>query len=534
VRQIHGRAWLLAIISGVLQILIFPSPSLYFLCWIALTPLLLAILRARPPESLQIIDVGEPFLLPATLWHGFVLGYACGIVWYAGTCFWIGYVMHRYGQLPQPLAGGLLVLFCLYLALYHGLFGFLLAAAARGKREGMRRALVIAPFLWIVVELARARITGFPWNLLGTAQVDNIPLAQIATVTGVYGVSFEIAIVNTAFAAAFLVGVTRRRMMGACSVLAAVALQAGVFIDPAPSPAQRTVRLVQTNIPILDNSWTFDFYQRTLSELANLSLARGTTAVRAPELIIWPESPAPFYLGDPYFQQGVISVAQKANAHVIAGSIGARQAEPARRNSEFLNSAAIITPGGDFSRRYDKIHLVPFGEYIPLKSVLVFAETLTRQVGDFGRGNERNAFDVGGYKLGVFICYESIFPDEVRQFALNGAQVFVNISNDGWFGRRGAPGQHLNMARMRAIENRRWLLRATNTGITGSIDPYGRVIARAPREIRTVLDAPFGTVSEMTLYTRYGDWFAWSCAIISLAVLFVRVRFRMGRIRIAT
>jgi apolipoprotein N-acyltransferase len=158
----------------------------------------------------------------------------------------------------------------------------------------------------------------------------------------------------------------------------------------------------------------------------------------------------------------------------------------------------------------------------------VFAEKLTREVGDFTRGEQRTVFDAGGQKVGTFICYESIFPDEIRLFAANGAQVFVNISNDGWFGEYGAPGQHLNMARMRAIENQRWVLRATNTGISGAIDPYGRVVARAPRNMRTAIDVPYGLVEETTFYTRRGDWFAWLCVIISLVATFVRFSFRGG------
>jgi apolipoprotein N-acyltransferase len=195
-----------------------------------------------------------------------------------------------------------------------------------------------------------------------------------------------------------------------------------------------------------------------------------------------------------------------------------------QRPPELYNSAALIGPNGDWAARYDKVHLVPFGEYVPFKSLFVFAEKLTREVGDFTPGAERKPLDLGAYKVGAFICYESIFPDEIREFAQRGAQVFVNISNDGWFGASGAPGQHLNMARMRAIENRRWLLRATNTGITASIDPYGRVVARAPLNERIEVQAPYAIISSTTFYTRHGDWFAYLCVIISIAGLALRVR----------
>ena len=168
------------------------------------------------------------------------------------------------------------------------------------------------------------------------------------------------------------------------------------------------------------------------------------------------------------------------------------------------------------------MHLVPFGEYVPFKSIFSFAGGLTKEVGDFSEGTSRAPLDAGGTKLGAFICYESIFPDEIRQLAANGAQVFVNISNDGWYGDSGAYAQHLKQARMRAVENNRWLLRDTNTGVTASIDPYGRVVASIPRKIRTTLVAPYALSSVTTFYTRHGDWFAFLCAIISIVALAMR------------
>jgi apolipoprotein N-acyltransferase len=251
------------------------------------------------------------------------------------------------------------------------------------------------------------------------------------------------------------------------------------------------------------------------------------------DLIVWPESPAPFFLNDARFVGTVEGVAQRANTYVIAGSIGLKnvQAAPGERPYKLLNSAVLISPAGVMEARYDKLHLVPFGEYVPFQSLLVFAQKLTKESGDFVSGTERKVFDAGGQRIGTFICYESIFPDEVREFARNGAQVFVNISNDGWFGETGAPEQHLNMARMRAVENGRWLLRGTNTGITASIDPYGRVVARVPRNTRVALQAPYALETGTTFYTRHGDWFAYLCAIITLAALFMRFRIQSRGVR---
>jgi apolipoprotein N-acyltransferase len=191
---------------------------------------------------------------------------------------------------------------------------------------------------------------------------------------------------------------------------------------------------------------------------------------------------------------------------------------------DLFNSAVLIAPDGKLAARYDKNHLVPFGEYIPFQEWFRFAKSLTHEVGNFKSGHERKVFNLGKNQAGTFICYESIFPDEVRRFADNGADVFINISDDGWYGDSGAPGQHLNMARMRAIENERWLLRSTNTGITAAIDPFGRVVVSAPRNVRAYMQAPFSYITEKTFYTEHGDWFPVGCVIISLLALIVRQR----------
>jgi apolipoprotein N-acyltransferase len=176
----------------------------------------------------------------------------------------------------------------------------------------------------------------------------------------------------------------------------------------------------------------------------------------------------------------------------------------------------VIAPDGSWTEQYDKVHLVPFGEYIPVAQLLSFAKALTHEVGTFHRGKKHDPLTVDGTKVGAFICYESVFPGEVRLFAKNGAEVFVNISNDGWFGDTGAPRQHLNMARMRAVENNRWLLRDTNTGITAVVDPLGRVTKEAPTNQRTALQAAYDVEETTTFYSRHGDWFPILCAIITL------------------
>ena len=520
-RQIQLSAWLLVVLSATLQVIIFPLPGVYVLCWFALAPMLVALLRARPAGELEV--AGSVRLLPATPGQGFLLGYACGILWYAGTCYWIYDTMRNFGGLSAPEAALALFLFCCYLGLYHGFFGLFISLLAGSGRD-FRRPLVLAPFLWVAVELARTRITGFPWNLLGIAQVDNLALSRIAASTGVYGISFEIALVNVALAAAFLVPRQKRFALLCAALAAAAVLQAGRLVDAPPSKADRSALLVQQNIPV-SADWNQPTYlQQTihqLTELSENSVAANQTAKI--DLLVWPESPAPFFTNDPGFREAISAMSLATKTWTIAGSIGIERSvgTPAKP----FNSAALVSPAGNWTARYDKMHLVPFGEYLPYPSLFAFAGGLTKEVGEFGHGVSRQALDAGGEKVGVFICYESIFPDEVRQFADQGAQVFVNISNDGWYGDSGAYAQHLNQTRMRAIENNRWLLSATDTGVTASIDPLGRVVARIPRKEREALVAPYALTSVTTFYTRHGDWFAYGCAIISIGALLTRFIF---------
>jgi apolipoprotein N-acyltransferase len=523
VSQIHKSAWLLVLLSAVLQILIFPLPNLNMLCWVAITPLLIALLRTRQPQTLQL-RAGIK-LLPASPLQAFLMAYVCGILWYAGTCYWIYSVMHQYGGVNTPAGIGILILFCLYLAIYHGLFGLLVSLLA-GSGPFNLRALLLSPVVWVAVELARTRITGFPWDLLGTTQVDNIPLARLASVTGVYGLSFEIMLVNAAFAAAYLVQREKRKSLLLATVIAALFLQAGSLLPARVIPANHAAILVQANVPIVEGpDWTKQYFSDTLRDLAEISL--GPASGPQPDLIVWPESPAPFYASDPLFRDAVSNVARQSNAWLLAGNIGTRNASTTPDpTTEVYNSASLVSPNGEWVSHYDKVHLVPFGEYVPFKQIFSFAGGLTKEVGDFSRGTSREPLDAGGTRLGTFICYESIFPDEVRQFANNGAQVLVNISNDGWYGDSGAYAQHLKQSRMRAVENDRWLLLDTNTGLTAVIDPNGQIVASAFRKIRTVLRAPYALSSATTFYTRHGDWFAYLCAIISLGALLLRFQFR--------
>ncbi|HEV2717876.1 MAG TPA: hypothetical protein VGU64_21615, partial [Terriglobales bacterium] len=329
-RQIHKSAWVLVLLSAILQILIFPLSNLYMLCWVAVAPLLAAILRARPPATLQVSEGIK--LVPASPLQGFLLGYFCGLLWYAGTCYWIYNTMRQYGGVNAPAAVGILILFSLYLGIYHGVFGLFVTWLA-GNNPVSRRALVLSPFIWVAIELARTRISGFPWDLLGVTQVDNIPLARVATVTGAYGVSFEIMVVNVAVAAALLlyrdrVRRKRRNSLLLASVSAIVVLQAGRLVNPPALPGDHVARLVQQNIPAVEGSdWTEEYFKTNLKDLTSISLTtpNGERAMKR-DLIVWPESPAPFYTTDPTFRDAISNTARESKTWVLAGGLGIRNA----------------------------------------------------------------------------------------------------------------------------------------------------------------------------------------------------------------
>ncbi|HEX4019655.1 MAG TPA: apolipoprotein N-acyltransferase [Acidobacteriaceae bacterium] len=529
-------AYLLASLSAFLLVLPFPiagpTPAWHvIIAWCALVPLLCALLLRSRASGVRLIV------------RNLSLGYLCGILWYGGTCYWIYQTMYLYGNLPRPVAVVLLVLFCLYLGLYHALFALLVTLTHRATGK-IGWTLFFSPFLWVAMELACARITSFPWNQLGVSQVDNLLFSRLATWTGVYGISFFIVAVNCAFAAAILLRGWRTRTVTLLAGIAlAACLQACTRWKPAPEPAPATAMMLQPNLNVDGNdNWSGDAFDIKMQHYAALSEDRcnpyiagmpGTSApLQTPDcsshdstkrmakpinIILWPESPAPFWESDPRFQHWMAALAQDAHAPIIVGDSAAVR-DPAQRNTDVYVSASFINPDGAFAGRYDKMHLVPFGEYIPFQNLLWFAHSLTEQVGRAAHGKHRVVFTVNGHNYGTFICYESIFAVEVRQFALLGADVLVNISDDGWYGDTSAPWQHLNMTRMRAIENHRWLLLDTNSGVTAAIDPYGRVMQSLPRHTESSLAANFGYLSDHTFYTLHGDIFAWLCAIIAIVL----------------
>jgi len=281
--------------------------------------------------------------------------------------------MTGYGGLNAFVAGAITLAAGFGMGLHHAVFGLLVMLMARRSTLGNRRPLLLAPVFWVAIELFRDRITGFPWNLLGYSQVDNIPFARISQLTGVYGLSFAVMLVNCAFVAAMLLPGRRRTNLLISAVAAAIALQIGVFAKPEPFVATQEAVLVQQNIP-LDQGWTPQFFDQTVSSLAQISVSASPRhAPGSPGLIVWPESPAPFFIADPKLQHWLMAVAQDSGSYLIVGSLG--QGPPdAQGERQLSNSALIMDPQGRAVGRYDKIHLVPFGEYVPFPDLLSFVK----------------------------------------------------------------------------------------------------------------------------------------------------------------
>ncbi len=519
------RSILFGLVSAVLLDFCFPvagplPPWRAILSWIAVVPLLFALLSESNADH------------PRYLRRAALTGYLCGVLWYILNCYWIYQTMLLYGHIPPLGSAGIVVLYSAILGLYFGLFGLLIAFFRR--RFGLIPALALAPPLWAALELAASRITSVPWDQLGYSQVDNLWLTRLAPWTGVYGISFVLVAVSALVVAALLVPTRRGRLRAAAAaLLLAAILQSGSFISATPSATSSYAVLLQPNINVAaeDTAWPGAQWNGQISWILQQSEQTCTRAyagvpedgvpLRTPDcsrntpppgVILWPETASWFLSSDPRTARALAAVATSVHAPFIAGMLG-------QDAHGTYNSAVFTQANGAVGGRYDKIHLVPFGEYIPYRNLLFFAHQITHQLADLQRGHIRTVFHADGRTFGAFICYESVFADEVRQFTKNGAQVLVNLSDDGWYGDTSAPWQHLNMTRMRAIENHRWLLLDTNSGVTTAIDPRGRVTLSVPRHTLTSLVVRYGYRSDLTFYTRYGDVFAYLCCLVILAAL---------------
>lgn len=463
----------LSILSGFLLILIFPRFDLTWLAPVALTPLLVAC--ALEPS-----------------WKKrFLQGWAGGFVFWFGVCTWIQFVLEVHGGMGKWGGWGTFLLFAvlkgLHMALFATLAGFV-----------MHRwwAIPASAALWTGIERTHGPL-GFAWLDLGNAGINMPAVMRLAPVVGVYGLSFVFAMTACGVA---LIALRRPRRE-----LAWLLILPLIYLLPRPmvTPPTRQALVVQPDVDT-ETDWTTRLLNQFEDRLALLSRARGA------DLIVWPEMPAPFYPSDPAFDQYVAQIAEASQTYFLFGAVGqTKKGAP-------LNAALMVDPAGHVLDEYDKIKLVPFGEFVP--AVFSWVNRVTKEAGDFEPGSRIVVFRAGPERVGTFICYESAFPDLVREFARDGAEVFVNISNDGYFGASAAHEQHLELVRMRAAENARWIVRATNDGITATVDPAGRVYERLPPFRQIAATMHYGTSKYETPYTRHGDWFAWGCLVLGILV----------------
>lgn len=514
------RTFLLAGASGCLYPLLFPSFNLGILAWVFLLPLHLALDEASPKQ-------------------GFWLGWVAGIIAFIGTMYWVVTAMHVFGQVPLVMSVALMVLLATYLGLFFA--GYALAVVWM-RRHLPALAFVGSASVWVALELGRTYLfSGLPWCLLGYSQYRFLPIIQIADSVGVYGISFLIVMVNRVLSDS-LVWIRRRTdqtasqpfpwqpgaIAGLCLVLTLSygygQLELGETLAGESHPQLLRVGLVQPNIDQA-HKWSAAYREDTLSRFERLTRAVAPGA----DLVLWPEAATPFFFErEPAYQRQIRDLVSDSQTPLLLGS-------PALRFSEngkpyLLNRAYLLSKGGDIVGRYDKQHLVPFGEYIPLKSsVLFFLEKLVEGIGDFksGAGPTILNLPVEGTSqekshaipFGVVICYEVIFPNLVRHVVANGALFMTTITNDAWFGNSAAPHQHFGMVVLRAVENRVAFARSANTGVSGIIDPYGRIVEATPVFTQEGLQGQLPLRTTTTFYTEYGDVFAYVCVIISTFLL---------------
>lgn len=476
----------------------------------ALAPLLVALSGrgGRPPR--------RPFLL----------GLLTGGVYFGGTLYWTPDVLRTFGGISLPLAvfaGGLLVA---YLAIYPACFAALTArAAARSGASG----LMAAPVIWVGMELLRRWVLGgFPWVQLGASQAGVVPIVQTASLAGVYGLSALLVAASAALAVA-MVGRGRVRWAAPAMVAATAGLLAGWGAWRAGEGSLTTVgpairvALAQGNIP-QHEKWDRDRAARILGTYLEQTREG---ASRGASLVIWPESSTPFlYEQDRAGGEAIRRTVREHGVSLLFGSDQYEDGQPPR----FYNAAFLLAPDGTTAAVYRKMHLVPFGEFVPLKRLLFFVAPLVESVADFSPGREAAVMPVGASRLSTAICYEVVYPDLMAAFVARGSQLLTTITNDAWYGRTSAPHQHFWMATLRAVEQGRYLVRSANTGISGIVDPYGRVVARTRLFERTVLTGDVRFLDHRTVYARTGDAFAWACGLGTAAVwAFTRPRKTRGR-----
>lgn len=492
------HAYLPPLLSGALLALSFPKYGHPAVAWLALFPLL--------------VHIADRAGAPGRARRGFLWGWLCGVIYFAGTVYWTGGVMARYGGIDALLAAAIAGLLIAFLSLFPGVFGIIQTQLAH--RHGPR-ALLLAPFVWTATELGRTWLFGgFPWALVGYSQTSVLPVAQVASLTGVYGLSALIVFVSAA-AALGVTGRGRERWIAPAVALGLVAVcaawgsarMADGRLVSSGTPVM--VGLVQGNVP-QDRKWDPAFASAILRDYLD---ATREAADRGAKLVIWPESATPFYYERSPQAEAIRMLARERGVWILLGSDEVDPVDP----SVSYNSAFLVRPDGSTAGVYRKVRLVPFGEYVPFRRVLFFAAPLVEAVGDFAPGEAPVPLPFAGGIVSTAICYEVVYPALIREGVLEGSTLLTTITNDAWFGRSSAPYQHFEMAAMRAIEQGRYLARSANTGISGVVDPYGRILAASDLFVPAVLVEQVRLIEARTVYARIGDVVAYGSVLLTLA-----------------
>jgi apolipoprotein N-acyltransferase len=498
---------MLPVLSGILIFLSFPQIAFSIAAFFALVPLL-HVLRGKTPRE------------------GFAAGALTGLIGNIGILYWVTFVVVEYGYLPVYAGLAAMLALAAFLSLYTGLF----AAGVTCFRARGLPDILTAPLLWTSIEYGRSHLlTGFPWENLGYSQYLNTYLVQIADITGTYGITFFIIFINVVIYDFLIIRNLRNKALLA-EVIAGIVLvlsiagygyyRVGVIEKAFKNRPSKEILIVQGNI---DQSikWNPAYQRETLNIYGGLSI-QGSQPKK--DLIVWPETAAPFYFQDVNdLHRDVVDTAVRSGSYLLFGS---PSYVPDSREEHVQNSAFIVSPAGRVEGKYDKVHLVPFGEYVPLRSVFPFMGRLAACVGDCLPGKSFTPVRMGDVKIGVLICYEGIFPEIARDYIRNGASVLVNITNDAWFGRSSAPYQHLSMVTFRSIENRIYTVRAANTGISAIIDPVGRITAKTKIFERTTLSGKVHLSDGQTFYAKHGDIFVYGCFSMLVLVALITMRRR--------
>ena len=499
-----GRAALLALLSSAL--LFFASPgtlALPPLAWLALAPLFWS-LDNQPPRRAAL------------------LGLICGLAYYLPLLYWIVIVLATYGQVVLPIAVLALVFLALYMSCYLAAFAFF--CAKTGPRLPL---LIFAPACWVALDLIRARLfTGFPWMDLAYTQYNLPQLIQVADLAGHYGLTFLMVLANGLIftLAASLVRRKATSPPAFIAVAAALLLMASGYslwrMQTMPAALaqveQMEVIVAQGNIP-QDQKWQPAFQRETIDTY--LRLSQEMFAAKKPQLVVWPETALPFYPYEhPLFLRLHSELTRPYRTFLLTGAPHREKVSPDNPIT-YANSAFLLSPDGLVTGRYDKQHLVPFGEYVPLRWLLGFASPLVETLGAFSPGQSNVPLTCQNSRIGVLICFESIFPEISRKQAEAGANLLVTLTNDAWFGRSSAPWQHLAMGVFRAVETRKTLVRAANTGISAFIDPMGRIEGASPLFAEYARSQPVALLGGLTCYVRWGYLFPWGCLFLTLAGL---------------